>query len=92
MEFVVVLVLWALVGWCGTVNPRPRPIPPPPPPPPWRLAAAMIAGVVLGYVTYWVLGLSMPLSSMDFIATSLGAFVGGVVCWDVTERFTARSS
>ena len=91
MEFWIVVPLWAAVGWCGTGRIRGIRVLPPPPPPPWHPLVAMFGGAVVGFVTFWGLGLSMPLSSPDFIATSIGAYAGGRIFSDLYTRFFDKS-
>jgi hypothetical protein len=76
-----IVVVAAVVGWC------PFPSPPPPPPPPIERFTKFIAGLIGGiggaYSVHWALGLSGPLTSTDFIALMIGAFVLGKVFQEV---------
>jgi hypothetical protein len=86
-------VLWALVGWCGTV-PRRWPWPPPPPDPgpdPWWLVSRVI-GIIAGIIGGWgftqVFGPSPEpwVSALPAAASSLGAFVVARVATDIYGR------
>ena len=71
------LLLAALVGWCGTPWPRPWPWPwpgPDPGPDPWM---SKIIGVVGGLVGGWALA-SMA-GGDSLVATAVGAWVGSVL-------------
>ena len=77
MHFFALLVFWAADGYCGT----PHPGPPGPPGPPFRMIAAIVGGILGG----WVFSLVFPTTEMTGIATAatgLGAFVGGRVLSD----------
>jgi hypothetical protein len=86
------LVLWALVGWCGTV-PRRWPWPPPPPDPgpgPWLVSriTGIIAGVIGGWAFTQVFGPHPEpwVSALPAAASSLGAFVVARVATDIYAR------
>lgn len=84
------LVLWALVGWCGTV-PRRWPFPPPPPPDPWWLVSRII-GIIAGIIGGWgytqVFGPHPEpwVAALPAAASSLGAFVLARVATDIFGR------
>jgi len=90
---VSLLVLWALVGWCGTV-PRRWPWPPPPPDPgpdPWWLFSrviGVIAGIIGGWAFTRVFGPQPEpwVSALPAAASSLGAFVVARVATDIIGR------
>jgi phage shock protein PspC (stress-responsive transcriptional regulator) len=69
-----ILVLWGLVGWCGT-PPQPRPSPRYP-------IAGIIGGVLGGLAVFWALGLG-TIGAIEFVATAIGAFAGGRVLSDI---------
>ena len=85
------LVLWALVGWCGTV-PRRWPWPPPPPDPgpdPWWLRViGVIAGIIGGWAYTQVFGPQPEpwVSALPAAASSLGAFVVARFATDIIGR------
>jgi hypothetical protein len=88
-----IFVLWALVGWCGTV-PRPRPPrPPDPDPEPWWLVSRII-GVVTGIVGGWaytqVFGPQLEpwVSALPAAASALGAFVLARFATDIYGRLS----
>jgi hypothetical protein len=91
------LVLWALVGWCGTV-PRRWPWPPPPPDPgpdPWWLVSrviGIIAGIIGGWAYTQVFGPSPEpwVLALPAAASSLGAFVVARVATDIYGRLRGR--
>jgi hypothetical protein len=72
------VVLWALVGWCGN-EPRRWWKRPPPPPPWWLIVVDLLAGVIGG----WAYSALFPQGTADMglyaAATSLGAVVVGVL-------------
>ena len=74
---VQMLVVMALVGWCGTPWPRPWPWPWPPPgpdPDPWL---SKVIGVVGGIVGGWAIS---TLAGADgFVAAAVGAWIGSKV-------------
>jgi hypothetical protein len=78
---VAMIVLWALVGWCGTPWPRPWPFPDPPPTPdPWIAKVVGVVGGVVGGIAYsqiWPAG-GVGTNGVVVAATAIGAFVGSV--------------
>jgi uncharacterized membrane protein YeaQ/YmgE (transglycosylase-associated protein family) len=76
---VAVVVLWALVGWCGTPWPRP-PIPGPlPPRGPWiSKLIGVVGGVVGGWIFNQVWTVEGAWTGIDAAATAIGAWVGAV--------------
>ncbi len=85
------IVLWALVGWCGTPpGPRPWPPIPDPDPFPWIVKGVGIIGAVVGGIIFsqvWqtaggvVVTDGMP--AINAAATSVGAYVGAVLLGDI---------
>jgi hypothetical protein len=94
--YLYLIVLWALVGWCGTVPPRPLPpLPDPPRPRPWFVSKAigMVAGVVGGYVFTQVFLPQDPdpiRSALFAAASAVGAFVAARVVTDIYEQLSNR--
>jgi hypothetical protein len=95
------LILWALVGWCGTVlrpYPYPRvPDPPLPPDPPICLVCGVI-GAVVGIVGGWVFTQvflpqdPIPMRSGVYAAaTSVGAFVASRFASSIYGQFFNRA-
>jgi hypothetical protein len=87
------IILWALVGWCGTV-PRPwwPPLPPPPDPPEPRpcLVCGKVLGAIAGIIGGWAYTQvflpqdPIPARSALYAAsTAVGAFVVARVVTDV---------
>jgi hypothetical protein len=78
------LVLSALVGWCGTPWPRPWPFPWPvagPTPNPW---ISKVIGVVGGVVGGWgVSTMAGGVITDGFVAAAIGAWVGSKILSDV---------
>ena len=79
----LLLVWWALVGWCGTV-PRPRfPLPPPPGPDPWFRVIGVVGGIAGG----WAFSQMFPGGDVSLAVmaatTGVGAFVGSALFGDV---------
>ena len=73
------LILTALVGWCGTPWPRPWPFPwpPPPDPNPW---ISKVIGVVGGVVGGWAVSTVAGVIIVDgFVAAAIGAWIGSVI-------------
>jgi hypothetical protein len=93
------IVLWALVGWCGTV-PRPFPrIPDPIPIPEPRpcLVCGRVLGAIAGIVGGWVFSQvflpqdPIPVRSALFAAaTSVGAYVAAGVVTDIYGLISGR--
>lgn len=86
------IVLWAFVGWCGTVpRPFPRfPDPLPKPEPRPCLVCGIVLGVVAGIVGGWVFTQvflpqdPIPVRSAIYAAaTAVGAFVASRVVTDI---------
>ena len=71
------MVVFGLVGWCGTPMPRP-PIPKDP-------LAGFIGGILGALLVHWAMGLEGALSSMDFVAVAIGAVAGGRVLYQVVN-------
>jgi hypothetical protein len=87
------LVLWILVGWCGTPWPRRWPWPPPPPPDPWLLKVVNIVGGVVGgwaFNLVWSLPAGDAVTGVAAAATALGAFVGSVILGDLYGLVMSR--
>lgn len=80
---IALLVLWALVGWCGTPWPRRWPWPPPPPPDPWFTKIVNVVGGVVGGWLYYQIWAAPEMTSIGAAATALGAIVGSIVFGDV---------
>lgn len=79
-----ILVLWGLVGWCGTPPPKPKPSPRDP-------IAGIVGGVLGGLAVYWALGLG-TIGSIEFVATAIGAYAGGRVLSDIVGRVMPEKS
>ncbi len=97
---VSLIILWALVGWCGTV-PRPFPrLPDPPlpiPEPRPCLVCGRVLGIVAGIVGGWAYTqLFLPQdpvpvrSALYAAATSVGAFVAASVVTDIYGLISNR--
>lgn len=87
MDYVVMLVGWALVGWCGTA-PKPRPFPDPPGPNPWRrIIPGIIGGIIGGLLYHLAFPADLPLTGGNFALTCIGAFVMGFVLSDLFDSF-----
>ena len=71
-------VLWALVGWCGTV-PKKFPIPPPQPDPwPWKdTLIGIIGGIAGGFLVH------SGLNIQEMAGTGFGALAGGRILSDI---------
>ena len=78
------LILWGLVGWCGT-PPKPRPLP-------RDIVAGVIGGLLGGGAVYLAVGLTGTVGSMDFVATAIGAFAGGRVLSDIVGLALGKTS
>src|SRR5215216_3508709 len=91
------IVLWALVGWCGNepwlwlvLRRRWWPTPPPPDPDPWPiLFLPRVIGIVGGVVGGWVYTQAFGpqpdpwTSAVPAAASALGAFLGARVLVDI---------
>jgi hypothetical protein len=94
------LILWALVGWCGTVPrlyPYPRVPDPPLPPVPQPCLVCGFIGAVIGIVGGWAFTQVFlpqdPIPSMSGVyaaATSVGAFVASRFASDIYGQFFSR--
>ena len=76
----LVLIVSGLIGWCPPL-PRPRPDPPGPRDP----LAGIIGGIAGAHLVHFALGIEGALSSMDFVAISIGAFACGRVLSQVVN-------
>ncbi len=74
-----VLVLAALVGWCGTRGPRP--------PGPKDPIIGMVGGVAAVVFTSWGMGYGAMPSAMELVVLSIAAFAGGRFLIDVVSFF-----
>lgn len=76
------LLLWGLVGWCGTPWPRPWPWPPGPGPMrnTWLTGklVGVVGGVVGGLIFTQVWPVEGIMSGIDAAATAIGAWAGAV--------------
>jgi len=74
------LILWSIVGWCGTPPGR-IPIPVDPDPTPWWLRATLgvAGGIAGGFLVNNGLGMEA------IAASSFGAFAGGRILYDVAS-------
>jgi len=97
---VSLIILWALVGWCGTVPrtfpPLPDPLPIPIPPRPC-LVCGKVLGVVAGIIGGWAYTqLFLPQdpvpvrSGLYAATTALGAFVAASVVTDIYGLISNR--
>ena len=81
---VQLIVLSALVGWCGTPWPRPWPFPwpgPDPDPNPW---ISKVVGVAGGVVGGWLIGtIAGAIITDGFVAAAVGAWAGSIILSDV---------
>ncbi len=98
------LVVWILVGWCGTPWPRPwpwplpwpwprpKPGPGPDPAPPWVLKLVGIVGAIVGG---WVFTQVWPAENVDALyalSTALGAGIGTALAVDVYSLMGPRAA
>lgn len=90
------IVLWALVGWCGTV-PRPRFPPPPDPPDPGPCLVCGVIGAIAGIIGGWAFTQvflptdQFPIRSAIYAAaTTVGAFVAGRIASDIYAAAATR--
>lgn len=72
-------VIASLVGWCPPMPPQPRP------PIPKELIAGLLGGLAGAYLVKYALALQGPVTSIDFIAMMIGAFVVGRVFKQLTN-------
>lgn len=75
---VLLAISWGIFGWCGN---EPRPVPPNP----RKDLAAIIGGILGGWLVQTILG--SPEGAMGFIAMAMGAYATGRVFADVAGRF-----
>ena len=85
---VQLLVLTALVGWCGTPWPRPWPFPWPPPgpdPDPWlSKAVGVVGGIVGGWAITTMAGVvAEGVVAGGFVTAAIGAWVGSKILSEV---------
>jgi hypothetical protein len=74
------LIVSALVGWCGTPWPRPWPWPWPPPgpdPDPWL---AKVIGVVGGLLGGWLIS---QMAEPGLLSAVVGGWIGSVLLTDI---------
>lgn len=85
------VLLWILVGWCGTPWPRRWPWPPPPPPDPWMIKFVnVVGGVVGGWLFNRIWPAGEVVTGIAAAATTVGAFVGAVVLGDLYGLFASQ--
>jgi hypothetical protein len=88
------LLLWALVGWCGIVYPPQLPPPPVPPAPGWfstRLVnaiGAVIGGVIYGW--FWPFNRGMDTPGMWAATSCVGAIIGAALLGDFVALVTGK--
>ena len=81
----LVLLGWAIVGWCGTPWPGRWKWPPPPPPDPWWWMTKVI-GVVGGVVGGWAFSLLFNADLANPAGVGLtfaGALAGSILANDI---------
>jgi hypothetical protein len=83
---------WALVGWCGTRPPKPSPEPLPGPNPWIPPLSGILGGILGGFVWFTAFSMEVPLSSLDYATTCIGAFVGGFIVSQIIYLFTKREA
>lgn len=88
MVYLLSFIGWALAGWCGTRGPRPRPEPLPGPMQVFIMGA--LGGMAGGFLYTFAFSLKMPLSSIEYAASCIGAFVVGFVVEELTFQITKK--
>ena len=88
MAYLLMVIGWTFVGWCGTRGPKP--IPDPKPGPRQVFIWGAIGGIIGGFLYLIAFSLKAPLSNLDYATTCIGAFVCGFVVEEIVDQITKK--
>lgn len=88
----IVIIIFAITGWCGTVPRRPFPLPPGPDPDPDPIYwPTRIAGALGGILGGWLVSASgASVTGAGLLTAMIGAFLGGCFLADVAGAVMPR--